>query len=139
MWIDKNKGVKSVFRGTLIHRIAQKIKNLLEDHHDERPELQGQGYVLDDEKTLLFYEDKLEPDKIIAIFIQGNSWDNLVSALKIINVLCISQFQAPTPPALREFFEVVKRPAPGQIFLQKHGPRDKKTGSILKDLVSFSC
>ena len=25
------------------------------------------------------------------------------------------------------FFEVVKSPAPGKIFLQKHGPRDKKT------------
>ena len=40
------------------------------------------------------------------------------------------------------FFEVVKSPAGGKIFLQKHGPRDKKTptpGSILKDLVSFSC
>ena len=99
-WIDKNKGVKSVFRGTLIHRIARKIKSLLEDPHDERPELQG--YVLGDKKTLLFYEDKLKPDKIISISIQGNSWDNLVSALNIINVLFISLFQAPTTP--QEFF-----------------------------------
>ena len=72
---------------------------------------------------MLFYEDKLELDKVIAIFIQGNPWDNLVSALKIIDVhvLCISQFQAPTPPP-REFFEVGKRPAPGQIFSEKARP-----------------
>ena len=44
------------------------------------------------------------------------------------------------PPG--NFFEVVRNPALGQIFLQKHCPQDKKTptpGSILKDLVSFSC
>ena len=43
------------------------------------------------------------------------------------------------PP--KKFFKVVKNPTRGKIFLQKHGPRDKKIptpGSIVKDLVSFS-
>ena len=118
----------------------QKLTGRHSCRHDKRPELQG--YVLDDEKTLLFYEDKLEPDKIIAIFIQGNSWDNLISALKIINVLCMSQFQAPAPPPPREFFEIVKRPARRNFFCRSTAPGIRKhlpPGSILKDLVIFFC
>ena len=44
--------------------------------------------------------------------------------------LCISQFQVPTSPLGKppgNFFEVVKSPAPGQNFLQKHGPQEKET------------
>ena len=41
-----------------------------------------------------------------------------------------------------EFVDVIKSPAAGQIFLQKHGAADKKhlpLGSILEDLVNLSC
>ena len=42
----------------------------------------------------------------------------------------------------RNFLKWSKTLPRGKIFLQKHGPRDKKIptpGSIVKDLVSFSC
>ena len=50
----------------------------------------------------------------------------------------------PRPPGQTpgEFFEVVKSPAPGQSFPAKARPPGQKTlppGSILEDLVSFSC
>ena len=59
--------------------------------------------------------------------------------------LCISQFQAPTSPRADpqgNFLKWSKTLPQGKIFLQKQGPRDKKIptpGSIVKDLVSFSC
>ena len=47
----------------------------------------------------------------------------------MLRVLCISQFQAPTsPPGTPpgKFFEWSKTLPQGKVFLQKHGPRDKK-------------
>ena len=55
-----------------------------------------------------------------------------------------SKHQHPPPRAdLRGIFLQWSKTLPrGKIFLQKHGPRDKKIptpGSIVEDLVSFSC
>ena len=55
--------------------------------------------------------------------------------------LCISQFQAPTSPR-GNFLKGSKTLPRGKIFLQKHGPRDKKIptpGEYCESLVSFSC
>ena len=57
----------------------------------------------------------------------------------------MNQFQARTPPPRanpREFFEVVKSPAPLQNFPAKARPTGQKIptpGSILEDIVSLSC
>ena len=65
---------------------------------------------------------------------------------EILCVLCISQFQARTSHPRADpwgiFLRWSKALHRGKIFLQKHDPRGKKQlppGSILEDLVSFSC